>query len=549
MISRVINYSGRSIFIQLLFILGFIFLVLRLFYIQIFQDDFIERQTDSRTTLVDVLAARRGEILDRNGKVLAIDTTGYTIVLDLKLFDPGDAKLELLASILNMDKDELLKKVSRKTGHRELIRHIELDKKEEIDHLAIDGVFFKQNLKRSYPQMEISSHVVGVTDIDRKGVQGAELVFEKMLRGKDGSFSGIKSRTGVIRGNRNVAVDGTDLKLTIDVRLQSIAYHELKRAAEITGAKSGSVILVNPSTAHILALTNYPTFNPSDRSKIKDLSVFRNRATVDVFEPGSVIKPIAMAAILESRKIKKDQRITTSPGWIKLGGYKTRDLRDYGILGLSEIISLSSNVGMVKLCIDQDPDHLQRYYSKFGLGKIPTNILIPSREGYVPQNLAISQRDKVSICYGYGLSMTAIQIAQAYQVLANKGVFKELNLFYDDRIANLKPKKRVISEETSSSILGMLIQTVNSKRATGKKARIQGVQVAGKTGTAEKIYNERKSYTATFSGFAPAEEPKLLGVIVLHDLTGESHSGGSAAAPVFSSIIEQSLHVLDSGTL
>ena len=269
---------------------------------------------------------------------------------------------------------------------------------------------------------------------------------------------------------------------------------------------------------------------------------------MDVFEPGSVLKPLAMAAILDSGKVKTGTKTDTSPGWIEFGGYKTSDFRNYGILSLSEIISYSSNVGMVKLCKDQSSDHLFQYFSNFGIGRLPTNILIPSREGFLPESSLLSRRDKVSSCYGYGISMSAVQIAQAYQVFANNGVFKELNLFYDRQLSSPEKDKRILSEETVNHINSMLFETVNSRFGTAKGARIEGVKVAGKTGTAEKIRNNEKSYTATFSGFAPASDPQLLAVIVLHDLIGEGHSGGKVAAPIFSKVISQSLHALASGS-
>ena len=301
--SRVNNYSGRFLIIKFFFVLGFVFLVARLFYIQIYQEEFIEKQVNSRTVLESILPAKRGKILDRNNRILALDVTGYSLILDLSLFNPNLTQIEAFSSILNIEKNKVRESLDKRRGYKELVRHIDEEKKIKIEKLNLNGVFFKQNLKRSYPQMEISSHVVGITDIDRKGIQGAELIFNKLLKGRDGVFLGLKSPIGVIGGQRNSPKDGLDLKLTIDIRLQSIAYHELKKAVESSGSLSGVIILVDPKKANILALTNFPSFNPSDRRNIKDLNVFRNKATVDVFQPGSVLKPLAMAAIIESGKI------------------------------------------------------------------------------------------------------------------------------------------------------------------------------------------------------------------------------------------------------
>ena len=417
----------------------------------------------------------------------------------------------------------------------------------KIENLNLEGIFFRENLRRSYPQKEVSSHVVGITDIDRIGIQGSELVFNNSLKGKKGRFIGIKSSGNKkIEGDRVEPQDGKDLFLTIDIRLQSIAFEELKNAVDQAGAESGSVVIINPQSAEILALSNYPSFDPSNRRDIKDHSVFRNRATIDVFEPGSVLKPIAMSAIIDSKKINLEDNINTSPGWVKVSGYKTSDFKDYGVLSLSEIIALSSNVGMVKLCTDQDIVHLTKYFKSFGIGRYPVNLLIPAREGFLAHPSEFTLRDKVSSCYGYGLSMSAIQIAQAYSVFANEGIFKELTLFLDDSISSNSFEERVISIETASIVRDMLIKTVNMPSGTARNAKIKGTIVAGKTGTA--IENSKDlSYTVTFAGFVPAIDPELLAVVVLHGLEGEDHSGGRVAAPVFSKIVSQSLHVLQAG--
>lgn len=549
MISREKKISGRFLFVQFAFLIAFFFLLLRLFYIQIYEDKFIKDKVDSRTIYKDYLHAKRGKILDRNERVLALDITGYSLEADLSIFFPKTSELVSLARILNTDKNSLLEDIQGKRGYIVLKKFINQEEKESVESLGLKGLYYQRSLKRSYPQMEISSHVVGITDIDRIGIQGAELVFNRTLKGFDGDFKGIKSPIGVMEGQRNPPINGTNLKLTIDIRLQSIAYHELKKAISSTGAKSGSIIIVDPRNAHILALTNFPTFNPSNRTKLKDMSTLRNRATIDIFEPGSVLKPLAMAAIIESGRVNMETLIDTSPGWIKIGGYKTSDFRNYGELTLPEIISFSSNVGMVKLCGDQNKEHLHKYFSNFGVGKLPTSIIIPSREGFLAEHSVITERDKVSSCYGYGLSMSAVQIAQAYQVFANRGIFRELNLFYEEDLMSLTSERRVLSESTNQYINKMLFKAVNSKSGTARLARIEGLQVAGKTGTAEKLKGGIKTYTSTFSGFTPINNPKLLAVIVLHDLTGEEHSGGKVAAPIFSKVISQALHALESGSI
>ncbi len=544
--SRVALFSGRMLFIRLLFIGAFLLLAGRLLFLQIYQDNFLDEQVLSRSHSEYALLASRGKILDRNNNILALDVRSFSVGVDIKKFKGEPADIESLEQILDLKKGTI-DKLIRNIGYKEIKRHVSGAARKKIENFNLEGIFFRENLRRSYPQKEVSSHVVGITDIDRIGIQGSELVFNNSLKGKKGRFIGIKSSGNKkIEGDRVEPQDGKDLFLTIDIRLQSIAFEELKNAIDQAGAESGSVVIINPQSAEILALSNYPSFDPSNRRDIKDHSVFRNRATIDVFEPGSVIKPIAMSAIIDSKKINLEDNINTSPGWVKVSGYKTSDFKDYGVLSLSEIIALSSNVGMVKLCADQDIVHLTKYFKSFGIGRYPVNLLIPAREGFLAHPSEFTLRDKVSSCYGYGLSMSAIQIAQAYSVFANEGIFKELTLFLDDSISSNSFEERVISIETASIVRDMLIKTVNMPSGTARNAKIKGTIVAGKTGTA--IENSKDlSYTVTFAGFVPAIDPELLAVVVLHGLEGEDHSGGRVAAPVFSKIVSQSLHVLQAG--
>jgi cell division protein FtsI (penicillin-binding protein 3) len=534
------------LFIRLLFIGAFLLLAGRLLFLQIYQDNFLDEQVLSRSHSEYALLASRGKILDRNNNILALDVRSFSVGVDIKKFKGEPSDIESLEKILDLKKGTI-DKLIRNIGYKEIKRHVSGAVRKKIENFNLEGIFFRENLRRSYPQKEVSSHVVGITDIDRIGIQGSELVFNNSLKGKKGRFIGIKSSGNKkIEGERVEPQDGKDLFLTIDIRLQSIAFEELKNAIDQAGAKSGSVVIINPQSAEILALSNYPSFNPSNRRDIKDHSVFRNRATIDVFEPGSVLKPIAMSAIIDSKKINLEDSINTSPGWVEVSGYKTSDFKDYGVLSLSEIIALSSNVGMVKLCTDQDIVHLTKYFKSFGIGRYPVNLLIPAREGFLAHPSEFTLRDKVSSCYGYGLSMSAIQIAQAYSVFANEGIFKELTLFLDDSISSNSFEERVISIETASIVRDMLIKTVNMPSGTARNAKIKGTIVAGKTGTA--IENSKDlSYTVTFAGFVPAIDPELLAVVVLHGLEGEDHSGGRVAAPVFSKIVSQSLHVLQAG--
>lgn len=540
MSGRILYSSGRIVFIQLLLLAGFIALLARLIYLQIYQDIFLEDQVFERLDSNYSLLAPRGKILDRNNKVLALDVKGYSVGVDLSKFEYSDEIILFLSEILDKQPSSLFKAIKGKSaGYKEISRNINLQEKELLQSKKIKGLYFKENLRRAYPEKDSVSHVVGLTDIDRKGIQGTELVFHRELLGIEGRFEGIKgSRNTKLEGKRIEAVSGEDINLTIDINIQSIVYHELQKAIKEYNAEAGSVIVVEPRTGEILALVNSPSFDPSDRKNLTDMSRLRNRATVDVFEPGSVLKPIAMSAILDEDHSKSVLSIDTSPGWIEYEGFKTSDFRNYGLLTLSEIISLSSNVGMVKLCKDQDIDSLVSYYEKFGIGRYPTSIMLPAREGYLPHSNQFTPRDKVSSCYGYGMTLSALQIAQAYSVFANKGNFVELSLFKDTQFD--EPfSERVIKEQTNQLILDMLVETVNSKRGTASKAKLKNRLVAGKTGTAKETMQEETTYTATFAGFVPYDQPEFLTVVVMHGLSGEESSGGKVSAPIFSNIMEQ----------
>ena len=540
MSARILYSSGRIVFIQLIILIGFLSLLGRLIYLQIFQDIFLDDQVFNRLDSQYSLLAPRGKILDRNGNVLALDIKGYSVGVDLEKFRFEEETIIFLSELLDKEPSSLSNMLyGKSSGYKEISRNINFKTKEKLKDKKISGIYFRENLRRSYPERNITSHVVGLTDIDRKGIQGVELIFDNELRGEEGSFEGIKgAKNTKLEGKRIEAVSGKNIILTIDINIQSIAYHQLNEAIKENNAKAGSIVVIEPKSGDILGLVNYPSFDPSNRKNLTDMSKLRNRATIDIFEPGSVLKPLAMSAILESDYLPKTSKIDTSPGWIEYEGFKTSDFKDYGTLSLSQIISLSSNVGMVKLCQYQDIEHLTNYYKKFGIGRYPTSIMLPAREGFLPHSSQFTLRDKVSSCYGYGITLSALQIAQAYSVFANEGNFIELNLFKDHSFDEPLHEK-VLQKETNDIVLDMLVETVNSSNGTASKARLQEKIVAGKTGTAKESLEEETTYSATFAGFVPHDEPEYLAVVVLNGLSGEDYSGGRVSAPVFSRLMQQ----------
>ena len=548
--SRLSSFKGRSTFLRLFFILLFIFLLLRLFYLRLYESDFLEQVSERRIASEYSITAPRGSILDRNNRYLALDIEAFTIQVDFPNFSASHPYVLELLNIIDIKEETFFKKLKGKNkGSIQIKRHLTLEQKNKIQKLGINGISFLRDLRRSYPQEEVSAHVVGITDIDRKGLQGTEKLFDAYLGSIKGSFIGLKDRKGnKLIGERVEAQRGQNIITTLDIRLQSIAYSELESSVKDHGAVSGSIIMVDPKSSEILVMANYPSFKPSNRKKLVDFSSLRNRSAIDLFEPGSVFKPLAMAAIIDFSKLSTDHTVDTSPGWIDFEGYRTSDFRDYGILTLSDIISRSSNVGMVKLCSKVATDFIYDYLSNFGIGSYPSGVLINSREGFLSYTDAVTERDKVSACYGYGVSVTALHLAQAYSVLASNGIYKELRLFKDIENLPIAKERRILSERTTSLVNSMLERTVNSKTGTGKKAKIKGILVAGKTGTSIKIKDNITTYSNIFAGYAPSKNPKLVAIIALHGLKGKKASGSLTAAPVFSRLVEQSLHILESGT-
>ena len=545
MSNRILYSPGRIVFIQLILIIGFCVLIARLVYLQIYQDVFLADQVFERLDSNYSLLATRGKILDRNNKILALDVKGFSVGVDLSKFTNSQNQIDYLSKVIKKEPSQLYEILKKKqSGYLEISRNISIKEKELLQRKKIKGIYFRENLRRSYPEKEIISHIVGLTDIDRKGIQGTELIFQNELKGKEGSFEGIKGLKNLkLEGKRIDPQAGKNIKLTIDINIQSIVYHELDKAIKEYKAHSGSVVVIEPNSGEILAIVNYPSFNPLDRRNL-DFSALRNRAIFDVFEPGSVLKPLAMSAILESDPSLYSKKINTSPGWIDYEGFTTRDFKDYGLLTASEIIAFSSNVGMIELCKNQNSETLLDYYKKFGIGRYPVSIMLPSSEGYLPHKSQFTSRDKVSSCYGYGLTLSALQIAQAYSVFANGGRFIEFTLFKDS-IFDSAIEERVISKEINDLILEMLVKTVNSPKGTAAKAKLTDKIVAGKTGTAREKLNDDTAHTATFAGFVPYDKPELLAVVVLHGVEGDEFSGGKASAPVFSNIMKQIFLIKD----
>lgn len=419
------------------------------------------------------------------------------------------------------------------------------DQADKVLSLDIPGVYGQPEYKRYYPAHEMAAHLMGFTNIDDKGQEGLELAFDEALKGEPGQKKVLKDRRGHVFRDLQVLKQpepGQNIQLTIDLKLQFMAYRELKAAVEQHGAESGSVVLLDAETGEVLAMVNQPSYNPNDRSTL-DLQALRNRALIDLFEPGSTIKPLTIAAAIASGHYQPDDLVDTSPGYLRLGGQSIRDFRNYGTLDLTHIITKSSNVGVAKIALSMPIDTVWSYLQQMGLGQgsgigFPgeaVGSLTAPREG---------QKAKIAtMAYGYGLAVTSLQLAQAYQVLANHGLKKYPSLI---KGADTLPDEQILPESTANRVVEMM-ETVTMPGGTGTRAAIPGYRVAGKTGTVHKVgaTGYEYEYMAVFAGMAPVSDPKIVAVVWVDSPSGREYHGGEVAAPIFSRIMGNALRYLN----
>lgn len=543
--SAIIGYRYPiALFVLILAGLG---LAGRMMYLNIADREFLQEQGDNRSVRVDPIPGHRGMIQDRNGEPLALSTPVSTIWANPKHFQADEAQFRALADALETDIRALRQRLRNADGKSfiYLRRHMIPEEAHRVMALGIDGVYSKLEYKRYYPAHEMAAHLVGFTDIDDKGQEGLELTFDQALQGDEGQKKVLKDRRGHIFRDLQIIRQpqpGQDIQLTIDLKLQFMAYRELKTAVEQHGAKSGAAVLLDAETGEVLAMVNQPSYNPNDRSSL-DLNALRNRALIDLFEPGSPIKPLTIAAAIASGHYQADDTVNTSPGYLRLGKQSIRDFRDYGVMDLTTIITKSSNVGVAKIALSMPIDTVWSYLQQMGLGQ-STGIGFPGEGVGSLVAPRAGQRAKIAtMAYGYGLSVTSLQLAQAYQVLANHGVKKNVTLIKsDDRL----PAEQVLSAETADRVVQMM-ETVTQPGGTGTRAAIPGYRVAGKTGTVHKVGSTgyEYEYMAVFAGIAPVTDPKIVAIVWVDSPSGREYHGGEVAAPIFSRIMGNALRYLN----
>ncbi|WNZ55353.1 penicillin-binding transpeptidase domain-containing protein [Microbulbifer sp. MKSA007] len=511
---------------------------------------FLQDQGRARTLRTEEIAAYRGSIVDRNGELLAVSTPVHSLWANPKLLSEiSDANLVRLARALDLPSSKLgsrLKKYRNKE-FMYLRRHLSPEEAEKVLDLGITGVFSKKEYRRFYPAGEVVAQLLGFTNIDDRGQEGMELAYDDWLSGQPGSrqvIKDLKGRTVRDLAIRQEAQPGRDLRLSIDMRLQYLAYRELKRAVSENGAASGFMVILDTHSGDVLAMANQPSFNPNDRKGVKSAAM-RNRALIDQFEPGSTVKPLTVLAALETGRYTPRTEINTSPGYIRVPGKTLVDPVNYGKIDLTKIITKSSQVGITKIALDLEPNSLRGLFYRLGLGEAVGSGFPGEAQGILPSRSRWHPIERANFAFGYGLTVNAVQLAQAYSVLANEGVKRPVSLVLSGDKVPGEPEQ-VIEQSLAGQVTAML-ETVIGAKGTGRLAAVEGYRVAGKTGTVHKVgssgYADNR-YRSVFAGFIPADNPRLAAVVVIDDPSHAKYYGGEVAAPVFGAVMTGAMRLL-----
>lgn len=542
------RWTVRRQFVLFVFALMGLTLIGRAFYLQFFEYDFYRNQGNARHLRTVAIPAHRGNMHDRNGEPLAISTPIKTAWGVPEKLVEQPAALREVAALIQMPAEELLRKaeIANSQGKEFMYvkRHIMPDVAAKVGALNVEGLGLLREYRRYFPSGRAASQVVGFTDIDDVGREGLELAYNEWLSGEPGKRRVVQDRTGrEITGVDIVkpAVPGKDLRLSIDKQLQYFSDQALIDVIAEHKAESASVVVMKVKTGEVLAMSNYPSYNPNDISD-RTGGRQRNRSLTDVFEPGSTMKPFTIAAALESGKFAADDIVYTSPGYYSIGKYQINDIRDNGWLDLRGIVRKSSNVGVSKVATQLDPEQMWSVFDSFGFGRSPGSEFPGEVAGYFNHPLFWHHIEQASISYGYGISVSALQLVRAYSALANDGVLPTVSFVATDVAQD--DGLRVIEKEIAREVRNMLESVVTD--GTGHRAAIPGYRVAGKTGTSHRSVSGGYAddrYVSVFAGFAPASRPELATVVVIHDPKGGQHFGSVVAAPVFAEVMSHALRI------
>jgi cell division protein FtsI (penicillin-binding protein 3) len=536
----------RSKFIVAAIALGFVVLAGRAAWVQVFANDFFQKQGEVRFARTLELPANRGRILDRNGLLLASSVPTPSIWAIPEDVERDRAKLAQLARLLEMPLAELNKKLEDEDKTFVwLKRQVDDGVAKQIAALKIKGIYERKEYKRQYPEGEAAAHVVGFTNVEDRGQEGMELAFEKDLAGRAGMRRVIKDRMGRIVedvGEQVLPVPGRDLQLSIDSKVQFFAYQKLRDAVIENKAKAGSVVVLDAVTGEVLALANYPSYTPGRRQNLTGEQL-RNRAMTDVFEPGSTMKPFTVGLALETGLVTPQTPIQTAPGYVMMSGMKISDAHPHGVLTVQEVIQKSSNVGTLKLALQMQPREIWELYTQAGFGQKPQITFPGAVTGRLRPYKTWKPVEQATMSYGYGLSASLFQMARSYTVFAHDGqIIPATLLKTSDPAAGVK----VFSPKTAAEIRTML-QMAAGPGGTGPKAQTQGYSVGGKSGTAYKQFGKAyvtNKYRSWFVGIAPIDKPRIIVAVMVDEPSAGKYYGGDVAAPIFSTTVQQTLRMM-----
>lgn len=531
-----------------LFALATFALVVRAVDLQVVRKDFYQRQGDARFLREIAIPTSRGQILDRNGEPLAVSTPVESLWANPPVLMEHAERIPELAQALGLDAAALRERLAERAANRRefdyLRRHLNPEQAARVLALDIPGVNSLREFRRYYPAGEVMAHVLGYTNIDDQGQEGLELAFDHWLAGKPGSQRVIRDRRGRVVENVELVAPpepGRDLYLSIDRRIQYLAYRELTATLLEHNASSGSMVILDAPTGEILAMVNQPSYNNNARGTAEPAQR-RNRAVTDLFEPGSVIKAFTVAAALESGRFTPETVIDTHGGNLRVANHTVRDIRNFGPTDLTRMLAKSSNVAAAKIALELENEQLWSVFERIGVGQATGSGFPGEASGVLPPPQRWGTLHKVTMSYGYAISTTALQVAQGYAALANHGILQPPTFVRDTR----REPRRVFDARMAARIVAML-QTVTEPEGSGTRAAVPNYTVAGKTGTSRRAtaggYESR--YVSVFAGMVPASAPRLVGVVVVNDPRGGSYYGGLVAAPVFGRVMEGALRLLD----
>ncbi len=526
-------------------------LIIRMVDLTVINRGFLQRQGNVRVLRTVSTPGFRGIITDRNGNPLAVSTNVYSVWINPKEFSATKQTVTALSQVVKLQPQFinklLLQAKAKHKGFLYIRRGVSPSIANKVKQLDIPSVYTQEEYKRYYPEGEITSHLVGFTNVDDKGQEGIELVYNDWLTGIAGKKVVIKDRLGrSVADVQNMQSEkpGNDLVLSVDKRLQYLAYRELMNGIQKNVAESGTAIVLDAKTGEILAMVNLPSFNPNNRA-VHDKSVFRNRAVTDSFEPGSTIKAFSIASILASGKFTPNSTIDTTPGWMRVDHHVVRDENNEGVINLAQVLQFSSNVGTTKMILSIPPNQLREFLHKVGFSE-PTGIDFPGEQsGSIVNPPRWSDFTLATLSFGYGISVTPLQLAQAYMIFANDGIKIPVSLL---KLETPPKGERVMDKAIAKQMMALLETVVTAKRATGELAKVPGYRVAGKTGTAVMAGNggyRKHHFTSTFIGIAPASNPRFVVAVVIHDPQGKHYYASMVAAPIFKTIMEGALRVYD----